>query len=120
MHRIERALDNDASVYAACGASLAIGLVFIFAWAPHPWGWAGFDRYYENALAVAAGEPYPTLDYLWGYAWFAGFWYRLVGDRPWVVLLVQVALNAAVPWIVYACARAWTNRRTAIAAALIT
>ena len=35
------------TVYAASGASLAIGLFFIFVWAPHPWGWQGFDQYHE-------------------------------------------------------------------------
>ena len=48
-----RALDDTGAVYAACAASFAIGLLFIFVWAPHPWGWEGFDHYHD--LGAGAG-----------------------------------------------------------------
>jgi len=35
----ERLLDGRITVYAAAMCSLLIGLLFIFVWAPHPWGW---------------------------------------------------------------------------------
>src|SRR5215468_6517972 len=120
MSHVGRALATDTTVYAACAISLALALVFIFAWAPHPWGWEGFDFYHQLALTVASGQPFPTLEVPWGYAYFAAFWYRLFGDRPWIVLVVQALLNATVPWLVYRFAITWTTRRTAIAAALIT
>src|SRR6266478_4432392 len=56
-------------VYVACAASLALGLFFIFVWAPHPWAWEGFDGYHDLGLSVARGESFPTLDYPWGYAY---------------------------------------------------
>ena len=40
------------AVRAACLLSLAIGLLFVFVRAPHPWGWNGFDHYHELALAL--------------------------------------------------------------------
>jgi hypothetical protein len=120
MTRIERALRDDAAVYAACAVTLALGLFFVFGWAPHPWTWEGFDHYHELALTLAAGAPFPTMDVPWGYAYFAAVWYRIAGDRPWVVLLVQVILNASVPWLVYRFARSWTDRTTAIVAAVLT
>src|SRR6266496_5535329 len=91
------ALRRDATVYAACAVSLALGLFFIFVWAPHPWGWEGFDHYHELALTVAAGHPFPTLDRPWAYAYFLALFYRLFGDRPWIPLIVQAVLNACVP-----------------------
>jgi len=108
------------TVYAASGASLAIGLFFIFVWAPHPWGWQGFDQYHELALEVAAGQPYATLEKPWGYAYFAAFWYTLFGDRPWIVLVVQAILNASTPLLVYWLAAQWFDRRIAITAAVLT
>ena len=41
------------TVYIACAASFSIGLFFIFVWAPHPWGWQGFDVYYDLGRALA-------------------------------------------------------------------
>jgi hypothetical protein len=120
MVRVGRVLATETTVYAACVVSFALALLFIFAWAPHPWSWEGFDHYHELALTVASGQPFPTLEVPWGYAYFAAFWYRLFGDRPWIVLVVQALLNAAVPWLVYRLALTWTNRQTAIAAALVT
>ena len=65
--RVARALGSERVVYAACAASLGIGLFFVFVWAPHPWGWQGFDHYHEIALEVASGRPFPTLEI--GFAW---------------------------------------------------
>jgi dolichyl-phosphate-mannose-protein mannosyltransferase len=120
MFRVSSALATDTTVYAACVVSFALAVVFIFAWAPHPWGWEGFDHYHDLALALVSGRGFPTMEVPWGYAYFAAFWYRLFGDRPWIVLVVQALLNAALPWLVYRVALTWTDRRTAIAAAAIT
>src|SRR5215468_4289339 len=108
------------AVRAACLLSLSIGLLFLFVRAPHPWGWNGFDHYHELALALASGQPFPTLDVPWGYAYFLAAFYRLFGDHPVVPLLVQVALNACVPWLTFSCARAWFDRRVATGAAVVT
>ena len=106
-------------VRAACLLSLAIGLLFVFVRAPHPWGWNGFDHYHELALALAAGQPFPTMDVPWGYAYFLAGFYRLFGDRPWIPLLVQVALNATTPLLLFFAARRWTDRATDSLAALL-
>jgi hypothetical protein len=107
------------AVTAACLLSLLIGLLFLFVRAPHPWGWNGFDHYHELALALASGQPFPTMDVPWGYAYFLAFFYRVFGDRPWIPLLVQVALNATMPLLLFHVARRWTDERTAAVAALI-
>src|SRR5258707_2671215 len=98
---LRRLVRGNAVVYAACAASLVLGLFFVLVWAPHPWGWEGFDHYHELALTVAAGQPFPTMEVPWGYAYFAAALYRIAGDHPAIVLLVQVVLNATVPWLVY-------------------
>jgi Dolichyl-phosphate-mannose-protein mannosyltransferase len=117
---IDRVLRRDATVYAACGVALALGLFFIFVWAPHPWGWDGFDHYHQLALDVAAGRPFPTMEVPWGYAYFLAGFYRLLGDRPWIPLVVQAALNATLPLLVYRLALTWVERRTAVLAAVLT
>jgi len=108
------------TVYAACGASLAIGLFFILVWAPHPWGWAGFDNYYDYARLLARGGKFPTLDQPWGYPYFLAPFYRLFGDRPLIPLLAQTALNALMPLVVYLFARDEFDERVAATAALLT
>jgi Dolichyl-phosphate-mannose-protein mannosyltransferase len=107
------------TVRTACLISLALGLAFVFVRAPHPWGWNGFDHYHEMALELAAGRPFPAMDYPWGYAYFLSVFYRLFGDRPWIPLLVQVTLNALMPMLLFTAARQWTDRRTAAIAALM-
>jgi len=107
------------SVRAACLLSLSIGLLFLFVRAPHPWGWNGFDHYHELALALASGQPFPTMEVPWGYAYFLAAFYRLFGDHPWIPLLVQVSLNALTPMLLFALAVRWTDRRTAAIAALL-
>src|SRR6266699_3685872 len=109
----------NRAVRAACLLSLLIGLLFLFVRAPHPWGWNGFDHYHELALALASGRPFPTMEVPWGYAYFLSAFYRLFGDRPWIPLLVQVALNAITPLLLFAAARRWTDRATASLAALL-
>ena len=117
---LRRPLEPPAPVSAACVASFAIALVFIFVRAPHPWGWDGFDHYHELALELARGRRFPTMEVPWGYAYFLAAFYRLFGDHPWIPLVVQAALNAAVPALVYRFACTWLDRRTAVMAAVLT
>jgi hypothetical protein len=107
------------TVRVACAASLMIGLFFIFVWAPHPWGWEGFDGYYDIGRSLARGEPFPTMDRPWGYAYYLAPFYRLFGDRPWIPLVAQAVLNALVPLFVYQFARTEFDQRVAAAAALL-
>jgi hypothetical protein len=107
-------------VWAACGASLAIGLFFVLVWAPHPWGWEGFDNYYESGLLLARGGAFPTLDQPWGYPHFLAPFYWLFGDRPLIPLLAQTALNALMPLLIYLFARDEFDERVAVVSALLT
>jgi hypothetical protein len=118
--RLERALDGVGILYAACTISFGLGLFFIFVWAPHPWGWEGFDHYHDIAIELAQGRPFPTMEVPWGYAYFLAAFYRTFGARPWIPLVVQVALNAAVPLLTFALGRHWCDRRIAALAALLT
>ena len=61
------------------------------------------------SFALASGQPFPTIEVPWGYAYFLAAFYRLFGDRPWVPLLVQVSLNALTPMLLFAIARRWTS-----------
>jgi hypothetical protein len=106
-------------VYVSCSAAFALGMFFTFVWAPHPWGWAGFDQYHDLALALARGVAFPTMEVPWGYAYFLAAFYRLFGDHPWIPLVAQVSLNATIPALVYAFARTWLGTRTASVAALL-
>ena len=108
------------TVYVASAAALVIGLFFIFVWAPHPWGWQGFDLYYDLGRTLARGGSFPTMDVPWGYAYFLAPFYRLFGDRPWIPLVAQVGLNALVPLFVYQLARREFDERVAVVAALLT
>src|SRR5882762_1835960 len=108
------------TVYVACAASLALGLFFIFVWAPHPWGWEGFDDYHDLGLIVARGESFPTIDRPWGYAYYLATFYRIFGDHPWIPLVGQATLNALLPLLVYAFARTEFDERVAAVAALLT
>jgi 4-amino-4-deoxy-L-arabinose transferase-like glycosyltransferase len=111
---------NRLAVWAACAASLIIGLFFVFVWAPHPWGWVGFDQYYDLARWLAHGEPFPTFDVPWGYAYFLSIFYRLFGERLWIPLLAQVLLNATMPALAYAVAvRLFDERVALLTAALV-
>src|SRR5881628_1708490 len=107
-------------VHIACAASFALGIFFILVWAPHPWGWEGFDQYHDFGRALARGESFPTMDQPWGYAYYLAAFYRVFGDRPVIPLLVQAALNALMPLLVYAFARTEFDDRVAAVAALLT
>jgi 4-amino-4-deoxy-L-arabinose transferase-like glycosyltransferase len=72
-----------------------------------------------RAPARASGQPFPTMEVPWGYAYFLAGLYRLFGDRPWNPLLVQVGLNATTPLLLYALARRWTDAVTASLAAVL-
>src|ERR1700716_665928 len=106
-------------VYAACAVTFALGLFFIFVWTPLPWGWHGIDFYYENALALARGESFGTTKIMWGYAYFLSPWYYLFGDRPWIPLIVQAAVNASIPLMLYCLARREIGPRVAVVAAAL-
>jgi hypothetical protein len=106
-------------VHAAAGLTVLLGLIFVFVRAPHPFGWEGIDHYHDLALRLARGEPFPTTDVPWGYAYFLAFFYRLAGDRPWVPLVAQVLLNGLVPVLLYRLVRDELGRGIAVAAALL-
>ena len=108
------------AVLASCLFSLALVLAFIFIRAPHPWAWEGFDHYRDLGLALAHGQPYPTLERLWGYPYFLAICFRLFGERHWVPLVIQALLNAAIPLLVYIEARGRLGERTAVLAAALT
>jgi dolichyl-phosphate-mannose-protein mannosyltransferase len=111
---------NRVAVRAACAAALAIGVFFIFVWAPQPWGWEGFDDYHDLGRAVARGDAYPTIDRPWGYAYYLAAFYRAFGDRPVVPIVGQAILNACLPLLVYAFARVEFDERVGVTAALLT
>jgi hypothetical protein len=118
-HFVDRALSSTTTVYAACAASLALGLFFIFVWSPLPWGWQGIDFYYEIALSLASGEPFPTMHLVWGYAYFLAFWYWLFGDHQWVPLTAQAVLNASIPLMLYHMVRIELGARYGVMAAVL-
>jgi len=107
------------TVYIACVASLMVGLFFIFVWAPHPWGWEGFDHYNDLGRVLARGGSFPTMDRPWGYAYYLAPFYRVFGDRLWIALIVQAVLNELVPLLVYEFARSEFDQRVAVVAALL-
>ncbi|MFI5178921.1 MAG: ArnT family glycosyltransferase, partial [Vicinamibacterales bacterium] len=123
LRSVERLLDSRAPVYAACASSLALGLFFIFVWSPLPWGWKGIDLYYEIALGLARGEPFPTMHLVWGYAYFLAFWYRVFGDHPWIPLVAQALMNASIPLMLYHLVRVYLHpdgHRIGVMAAVLT
>ena len=67
---LERGLDSPRTAWLAAAIALALGLVFTFVWAPHPWGWNGIDSYQDLARSLARGEPFGTMKVPWGYAYF--------------------------------------------------
>jgi len=104
---------------AAAGTTILLGLIFVFVWTPHPFGWEGIDHYHDLALRLARGGSFPTTDVPWGYVYFLAVFYRLAGDRPWVPLVAQVLLNGLVPVLLYRLVRQELGSRTAVAAALM-
>src|SRR3954462_3929740 len=120
MRSRDRISGCPAAVYAACLLSVAVAIVFIFIRSPHPWGWEGLDHYHDLGLLLGRGEPFPTTDVPWGYAYFLSPFYGLFGDRPWIPLLAQALLNGCLPWLVYTFARSEFDERVAILAAILT
>jgi hypothetical protein len=119
MRSLDRALDGTAAVWVASAASVIIACVFIFVWAPHPWGWEGFDHYHDLGRLLARGEAFPTTDVPWGYAYFLAPFYRLFGDRPWIPLLAQAVLNGLIPIMLYRLVSLEFDRRAGVAAAVL-
>lgn len=116
---LQRWLDSPRTVTFASLVTLAIGLFFVFVWAPHPWSWRGIDQYDELARALARGEPFGTTDVPWGYAYFVAVFYRLFPETPWAAVTAQVCINALVPWLLYRLARPAVGQRIAALAAWI-
>ena len=115
----ERFAQPRVMVTTGCAISLGLGLVFLFVWAPHPWGWQGIDAYHALAPGLARGESFPTTDVPWGYAYFAAAFYVLFGEQVWIPLTVQVVVNAFVPVLLYAIVARLADRQTAALAALL-
>ena len=112
-------LDSRSAPYAAAATSLVLGLIFVFVWAPHPWGWRGIDQYHELARGLAAGEPFATTDVPWGYAYFVALFYWLFGDTAWIPVTAQVVANATIPLMLYALLGRMVPRRVAALASLM-
>jgi len=118
---VTAAIDRrPAAVAAACLASLGLGLFFVFVWSPLPWGWKGIDLYYEIALSVAHGAPFPTMHLVWGYVYFLAFWYRVFGDHQWIPLCAQVLLNATIPLMLFHLVSITIGSRVGVVAAVLT
>ena len=119
MRRLSALLDSQSAPRLAATASLLLGLIFVFVWAPHPWGWHGIDQYHELARGLARGEPFATTDVPWGYAYFVALFYWLFGDRAWVPVTAQVVANATVPVMLYTLVRRFVSHRIAGLASLL-
>lgn len=118
--RIDRLSASALLPRVASGITLAIGLFFIFVWAPHPWGWRGIDQYHQIAEVLAKGGSFDTFDVPWGYGYFLAPFYWLFGPTPLPALLVQALLNATIPLMVCAYAsRAFDRRVAAVATVLV-
>ncbi|MEO8681190.1 MAG: glycosyltransferase family 39 protein [Vicinamibacterales bacterium] len=110
---LQRMLDHPRTPSAAAAITLAMGLFFVFVWAPHPWGWRGIDQYDELARALVRGEPFPTTDVPWGYAYYVAAFYRLFGAHAWIPVMAQAVINALVPLLLYRLVRPFTTQRVA-------
>lgn len=118
--RLDACLASPRLPVVASLVSLGLGLVFVFVWAPHPWGWFGIDQYHQIAIDLAKGQPFPTIDVPWGYAYFLALFYWLFGPTPAPALVAQVVLNALIPLLVYRIAsREFDTRVAALATCLV-
>jgi len=115
----ERWLAPRVVVPAAALTSFVIGLVFIFAWAPHPWGWFGIDQYHQLATDLSDGKDFASLDVPWAYAYFLAAFYRAFGPTPLPALLAQNLLNAFIPVMVFAYSAQMFDRRVAAVATVL-
>ena len=116
---VSQLLSGPRAKWIAAAITLALGLVFTFVWAPHPWGWRGIDQYHQLAVSLAAGQPFGTTDVPWAYAYYVAAFYTVFGEHAWIPVLVQVVANASVPLLLYAIASHFTDRRTAGFSALL-
>lgn len=117
---LQRWLDSPRVTLFAPLTTLAIGLFFVFVWAPHPWGWRGIDQYDTLARELVRGQPFSTTDVPWGYTYYLAACLALFGERTWVPVTIQVFLNALTPLLVFTIARPAVGQRVAALAAWIT
>lgn len=121
VHRLLDSTPDGPPLAPAIGAaiSLVLGLIFVFVWAPHPWGWYGIDQYHDLARALARGEPFGTTDVPWGYAYFVAAFYAAFGERGWIPVTAQVLANATIPLMLFRLVRALGSDRVAAIASLV-
>jgi hypothetical protein len=117
---LQRWLDSPRVTVLAPLTTLAIGLFFVFVWAPHPWGWRGIDQYDALAKELALGQPFSTTDVPWGYTYYLAIFYRFFGDHTWAPVTGQVFINALTPLLLFMLAKPAVGHRIAALAAWIT
>ena len=117
---LQRWLDSPRVTVYAPLTTLAIGLFFVFVWAPHPWGWRGIDQYDQLARELVRGEPFSTTDVPWGYTYYLAACLKLFGERTWVPVTIQVFINALTPLLVFTLAAPAVGHRIAALATWIT
>jgi hypothetical protein len=117
---LQRWLDSPRVTVLAPLTTLAIGLFFVFVWAPHPWGWRGIDQYDALAKELALGQPFSTTDVPWGYTYYLAIFYRFFGEHTWAPVTGQVFINALTPLLLFMLARPAVGHRIAALAAWIT
>ncbi len=77
--------------------------------------------YRALALRILSGQRLKALGSYRtpGYPVLQAVVYKLFGDRPWVVLLLQIAANILTLFLLYRLAASWFNQKAALAAALL-
>jgi len=119
-HTVERWLDSPRVTLLTPLVTLAIGLFFVFVWAPHPWGWRGIDQYDALAKELALGQPFSTTDVPWGYTYYLAIFYKFFGEHTWAPVTGQVFINALTPLLLFMLAKPAVGHRIAALAAWIT